>query len=66
MDRTHRAAVLWGVIGTLSFLVLLQGYELLADRRVDLLVKFGVAVGVGAVTTAVTQGVQTRLSAEPR
>lgn len=37
-------SVLWGVIGGLSFLVLLQGYELLEGVRVSLGVKFGVAV----------------------
>ncbi|MFW6018403.1 MAG: hypothetical protein ACOCPX_06235 [Halapricum sp.] len=64
MDRTRRAVVLWGVISALSFLVLLQAYELVADRRVDLLVKFGVAVVVGVVAVGVTWTLQRRSLAE--
>lgn len=61
MNQETRTALLWGVIGGLGFLVLLQGYELLADRRVDWLVKFGVAVLVGIVATATTRLLQDRL-----
>ncbi|PSP53485.1 hypothetical protein BRC74_03930, partial [Halobacteriales archaeon QH_7_68_42] len=31
---TVKASLLWGVIGGLSFLVLIQGYELLTDQGV--------------------------------
>jgi hypothetical protein len=50
VNRRQKASLLWGVIGALSFLVLLQGYELLIGPRIDLGVKFGVAllVFVGA------------------
>ncbi|MCU4719653.1 hypothetical protein [Halapricum hydrolyticum] len=64
MDRARRAVVLWGVIGALSFLVLLQAYELLADRRVNLLVKFGVAIAIGVATAGVARVLQRRLPAE--
>ena len=52
-DRVKRS-LLWGAIGTLSFLVLLQGYELLADYRYDLAVKVGatLVVAIGAPTLA--------------
>ncbi|MEF8825806.1 MAG: hypothetical protein V5A27_05620 [Halapricum sp.] len=62
MNRQRRAAVLWGVVGTLTFLVAIQGYELLTDRRVDLLVKFGVALLVGVVATVTTRLLEPRLS----
>ena len=61
MEPTRRAVVLWGVISSLSFLVSIQAYELLADRRVDFLVKFGVAVVVGVVAAGVSWILQRRL-----
>lgn len=61
MTPARRAALLWGVIGALAFLVLLQGYELLADRRVDWLVKFAVALVVGSVVTVASALLETRL-----
>lgn len=61
MNHETRTAILWGVIGGLAFLVLLQGYELLADRRVDWLAKFGVAVLVGIAATATTRLLQDHL-----
>jgi len=48
-----RESVLWGVVAGLSFLVLVQGYELLGDERVTVLVKAGVAVLV-ALAAGVT------------
>lgn len=54
-----KASLLWGAVGALSFLVLVQGYELVAALRLSFLVKLGVAVlvGLGAlVTTYVTDG----------
>jgi ABC-type transporter Mla subunit MlaD len=46
-----RASLLWGVVGVLAFLVLVQGYELWTGYRYSLGVKFGVALGVGAGAT---------------
>jgi len=39
-----RSSLLWGLVGGLAFLVLLQGYELVTTERVDWLVKFAVTV----------------------
>ena len=61
MRPDRKRALLWGVIGALAFLVLLQGYELLADRRVDWLVKFGVALAVGVLATGTTRLLQGRV-----
>jgi len=61
MTPERRAVVLWGVIGALAFLVLLQGYELLADRRVDWLVKAVVTLGVGLVAAGTTRLLQGRV-----
>lgn len=54
MNPRVKDAVLWGVVGFLTFLVLLQGYELLEDIRVDLVVKAGAAVVVFIATTVIT------------
>jgi hypothetical protein len=64
MRPDRRAALLWGVIGALAFLVLLQGYELLADRRVSWLVKVAVALVVGGVAGGTTRLLQKRLPAQ--
>ena len=49
-----KASLLWGVVGLLGFLVLLQGYELWSGYRYDLAVKAGVAVAVGVGATGVS------------
>ena len=59
MRPATKEVLLWGVIGGLSFLVLAQGYELLAEDPISAAVKAGVAmvVAVGAaVTTRQLQG----------
>jgi len=59
-----KSSLLWGVVGALCFLVLIQGYELVTDQRVSVLVKFGVALLVGAVAGGSTYAVQGRAPAE--
>ncbi|KYH25264.1 hypothetical protein HAPAU_26500 [Halalkalicoccus paucihalophilus] len=51
MDPRLKASLLWGAIGALSFLVLVQGYELLTDGRLAFALKFAVA-GVVALVAA--------------
>lgn len=60
MNPRVKASLLWGVIGVLSFLVLLQGYELVADYRYSLGVKAGatLVVAIGApILSYVADGV---------
>lgn len=57
MDPELKASVLWGIIGGLSFLVLVQGYELVASAGVGVSAKVGVALVV-----AVVAGVATHLA----
>ncbi|MDX1745081.1 MAG: hypothetical protein R3324_04020 [Halobacteriales archaeon] len=59
---TSREYVLWGVIGGLSFLVLIQGYELIAGDRIDLTLKLGLAGVVLFASTAATAAVGRRMS----
>jgi hypothetical protein len=47
-----KSSLLWGAISGLSFLVMLQGYELLTDQRVSIIIKFGTAFGLTATTAA--------------
>ena len=49
-----KATVLWGLVGGLAFLVLVQGYELVGGVRVTALVKAAVALVVAGATIAVT------------
>ena len=51
--RTH-ASLLWGVIGTLSFLVLVLGYALVFEPLVGPGATLMVALAVGITATAVT------------
>jgi len=61
MDPRTKSSLLWGVVATLSFLVLLQGYELLAAQRVTIAAKAGVALAVGVGATALTYAAHDRL-----
>ena len=54
MNTRTKESLLWGVVGTLSFLVLIQGYELFTDATITLGVKAGVALLVGGGAAVVT------------
>jgi hypothetical protein len=56
-----KASLLWGAIGVLAFLVLLQGYELWTGYRYALPTKLGVAVGVGTGATVASYAAEPRL-----
>lgn len=66
MDPRVKASVLWGLVGGLAFLVLVQGYELVAGEGVSVLVKAGVAVVVAVVATVVTRLTRPRLYGNER
>ena len=61
MQGGQRDAVVWGLVGGLAFLVLVQGYELWADRGVDALVKVGVALAVAVLAGGLGRLVRRRL-----
>ena len=56
-----KASLLWGAVGVLAFLVLLQGYELWTGYRYSLGVKFGVSVAVAAGATVTSYLADERL-----
>lgn len=64
MNPRRKATLLWGVIGTLAFLVFLQGYLLVSDEWVDPLVAVAVALVVGLVAAVATGLLQGRLRAQ--
>jgi hypothetical protein len=52
MDPRTRSALLWGAVAGLTFLVLVQGYALVASLSVGFPTRLGVGVVVGVVGTA--------------
>jgi len=61
MHPHTKESLLWGVIGALSFLVCLQGYELLADATVTVGVKTAVTPLVGVAAGAAAYFLRARL-----
>jgi hypothetical protein len=66
MDARQKDSLLWGAVGGLAFLVLVQGYELLADEGVALTAKAGVALAVLAVTALAAHALRPRLAGNER
>ncbi|PSQ60152.1 MAG: hypothetical protein BRD23_02805 [Halobacteriales archaeon SW_9_67_25] len=66
MDPHHKASGLWGVIGGLSFLVLVQGYELAVGTRLGMTVKAGVALVVAALAAVLTHLARPRIDGNER
>jgi polyferredoxin len=50
MRPRTKTSLLWGAVGALAFLVLAQGYELIAAPGISLLVKLAIAAIVWIVT----------------
>ncbi|GGN99971.1 MULTISPECIES: hypothetical protein [Haloarcula] len=61
MDAQTKSSLLWGVVAGLAFLVLLQGYELLAATPVSVGAKVGVTLLVAVAATVLTYAVDGRL-----
>lgn len=61
MHPRTKSSLLWAVVGFLSFLVLIQAFELVTGNPVDLWTKAVVAVVVGVAAAVVTRQSQERL-----
>jgi hypothetical protein len=58
-----KASVLWGVVGAMAFLVLVQGYELLFGPAISLVAKAGVTLVVTVATAGSAHVVDRSVSA---
>ncbi len=63
MEPRTKASLLWGLIGALTFLVLLQAYHLVTREFAALGVAVGATVGVGVVTAVAAQLLRPRIQA---
>jgi len=63
----QKSSLLWGVVGALTFLVLVQGYRLVVGPlNVDVLAIGGVALLVGAAAAGVTHVLAPRIQENGR
>ena len=60
MRRRYLDTVVWGLVGGLTFLVAIQGFELASGTRLTLLVKFGVAAVVTVAAALLAHAVRRR------
>ena len=61
MEPTVQRGILWGIVSSLLFVVLLLGYRLITNVVVPLPVLVGGGVGVGVVTAGLSYAIDTRL-----
>ncbi|WP_302082212.1 hypothetical protein [Salinibaculum rarum] len=61
MDPQLKSSVLWGAVGAMAFLVLVQGYHLVADDFLGLGPMAAGALAVLVATTALSHAVRPRL-----
>ncbi|MFB6160107.1 MAG: hypothetical protein ABEJ61_02915 [Haloferacaceae archaeon] len=65
--RRARSALLWGLVGAMTFLAAVQGYQLVVARlRAPPLALLGVAAAVAGVTTALAYVLEPRLARNGR
>ncbi|MEF8900120.1 MAG: hypothetical protein V5A25_02695 [Halovenus sp.] len=62
VDPEVEASMVWGIVGGLAFLVLVQTYHLVGGAFVGITVMAGMALLVAAVTAASAHVLQKRLS----
>ena len=66
LNRSTLDAVAWGLVGGLSFLVFVTGYEIATGFRAGLPVKFGVALVVTVLAAAASALIASRLRENER
>lgn len=64
MDPAVKSSLLWGLVGGLSFLTLLQGYQLLTREFVETGLVVGVSLVVSVLTAVTAQVIRSRLRAQ--
>ncbi|WP_318567300.1 hypothetical protein [Salinigranum marinum] len=66
MTPRTKSSLLWGAVGALAFLVLVQGYDLLVGLDVGFAVRFGVAALVGIAAAGLIHRLAPRFGAKGR
>ncbi|GAA0458667.1 hypothetical protein MUK72_02880 [Halococcus dombrowskii] len=66
MRPRTKTSLLWGAVGALAFLVLAQGYELIAAPGISLLVKLAIAAIVWIVASVASYLFEDRLARSER
>ena len=61
-----KASLLWGLVGALTFLVLVQGYDLVVGLDVGFVVRLGLSVVVGLVAGVLSHRLAPRFRAKGR
>jgi hypothetical protein len=61
-----KSSLLWGLVGALAFLVLVQGYDLLAGLSVGFVARVAVAVVVGSAAAGLSYRLAPRFRAKGR
>jgi hypothetical protein len=61
-----KASLLWGLVGALAFLVLVQGYDLLLGLDVGFAPRFAVAAVVGIVAAGLVHRLRPRFESKGR
>jgi hypothetical protein len=61
MESAVKASLLWGLVGALSFLVLVQGYQIVAGEFVGFTILIGVTAAVGVASAAATHVLRPRV-----
>ncbi|OIB58479.1 hypothetical protein [Natrialba sp. SSL1] len=63
MNPRTKSALLWGAVGFMAFLVLVQGYALVVEPLVSIIQGFAVAVLVGVGTAVSAYVLEYRVAA---
>lgn len=67
MTPRAKSSLLWGLVGVLSFLVVVQGYDLFVPAfRASIGLRAGMAVAVGVLTAALSYVLEGRLDQKGR
>lgn len=61
IEPAVRSSLLWGLVGALAFLVLVQGYQLIRGEFVGFAPLFGVTVAVWVASAALAHVLRPRL-----
>ena len=66
MDPRVKSSLLWGLVGGMAFLALVQGYHLFGGDFVGVAPMVGGALGVLVVTTGLAHALRPRLTESER